>query len=152
MAEKKLNLGCGASALNGYINLDKYKYPGVDITWDLEKIPLPFKNEEFNEIKAENILEHLDYKILLVELSRILRENGRLLVRVPHYTSRDVYADPTHRYGFSVKTFSFFVKSSRVQNKEYNFRKYRKLKVHIEFEKRIGMFWNYLIEIMQPML
>ena len=34
---KKLNLGCQDSIKKGYINLDKWKYKGVDVVHDLEK-------------------------------------------------------------------------------------------------------------------
>ena len=46
----KLNIGCGKKILNGYINLDVVKLPGVDIVHDLNKYPWPFKDNYFDEI------------------------------------------------------------------------------------------------------
>ena len=57
---KKLNLGCGKKILKGYINLDCVKFPGVDKVHNLNKYPWPFKDNEFDEIYCDNILEHLD--------------------------------------------------------------------------------------------
>jgi len=36
--------------LKGYINLDKVPYEGVDVIWYLEKTPLPFDENSFDEI------------------------------------------------------------------------------------------------------
>lgn len=142
----KLNIGCGTEILPDHVNLDKYKYEGVDVAWDLDKIPLPFKDEQFEEIKCHNILEHIDYLHLLPELARILKKGGKLDIIVPHFTSRSVYIDPTHRHSFSFLGFSFFVKQNRVQNELYNFRHFSKMRTYITFERRPIMFWNYFVE------
>lgn len=44
---KKLNLGCGKDIKAGYVNLDIVKLDGVYVVWDVNKLPLPFKKEEF---------------------------------------------------------------------------------------------------------
>jgi ubiquinone/menaquinone biosynthesis C-methylase UbiE len=81
-------------------------------------VPLPFKNEEFNEILCQDILEHTDYVPILRELHRILKPGGKLIIRVPHFTSRNNFIDPTHKKLFSINTFDFFVKDSSLnQNK-----------------------------------
>ena len=75
---KKLNLGCGRDFRNGYINLDFVKNKGVDIIWDLNKYPYPFKNPEFDEILVYNIMEHLDKPNDFVrELWRIGKRGAR---------------------------------------------------------------------------
>ncbi|HPC10341.1 MAG TPA: class I SAM-dependent methyltransferase, partial [archaeon] len=63
----KLNIGCGKKILKGYINLDVVKLPGVDIVHDLNKYPWPFKDNYFDEIYADNVLEHLDDIIKPIE-------------------------------------------------------------------------------------
>lgn len=152
---KKLNLGCGRDIKEGYINLDTTKLPGVDVVWNIKKLPLPFKNEEFEEILCNDILEHFgNYVPVLKELYRILSSDGKLKIRVPHFTSRNNYSDPTHRRLFSVSTFDFFVKGTRI-NKEkgrdyyfdFHFEKIASLK--ITFEKHIFLIRtinNYIIE------
>lgn len=108
---KKLNIGCGTDIKKGWINLDSVNIPGVDIVYDVEKTPLPFKDEEFDEILCQDIMEHLDYIPLLRELYRILKKGSKLRIRVPHFTSAYNFIDPTHKRFFSFRTFEFFIKN-----------------------------------------
>lgn len=111
---KKLNLGCGSDIRAGYINLDIVGIQGVDVVWDIQKLPLPFNDGQFEEILCNDILEHLvDYLPLMAELRRILANNGLLHIRVPHFTSKNNFNDPTHRRMFSVDTFDFFVRGTK---------------------------------------
>jgi SAM-dependent methyltransferase len=105
---KKLNLGCGHFALPGWVNVDIATLPGVDVVHDLNKLPLPFENESADEILCDDVLEHLDYAPLLKDCHRILVTGGRLRVHVPHFTSSNNAADPTHKRQFSIKTLNFF--------------------------------------------
>lgn len=104
----KLNLGCGHFVLPGWVNLDIADLPGVDIVHDLNKLPLPFECESVDEILCDDVLEHLDYPPLLKECHRILVPGGILRVHVPHFTSNNNAADPTHKRLFSIKTLNFF--------------------------------------------
>ena len=117
MILRKLNLGCGTDIRPGYVNLHAAELPGVDVAHNIEKLPLPFRGGEFDEILALDVLEHVDYPRILKDLHRILAPGGRLIVRVPHFTSRNNYVDPTHKRRFALSTFDFFTEGSRV-NKE----------------------------------
>ncbi len=112
MGPKKLNLGCGTDVKPGWVNLDSASLPGVDVVHDIEKLPFPFADNSFDEILCQDILEHIDYLPVLKELHRILASGGTLTVRVPHFTSRNTYLDPTHKKAFSIETFDFFTKHS----------------------------------------
>jgi len=82
----KLNLGCGDDVREGYINIDVRKRKGVDIVRDVTKT-LPFKDKSCDEVLAQDILEHLipqDQEKLLLEINRILVNNGKLVVRTPN--------------------------------------------------------------------
>jgi len=143
MSVKKLNLGCGNDIRKGWINLDSIYLPGVDIIHDLEKLPLPFSDEEFDEVLCQDILEHLEYIPLLKELYRILKFGGKLVIRVPHFTSINNFDDPTHKKLFSIRTFEFFTKKSRFKVTHY-------FDYHISYSKIVfskGPFiYNYLLE------
>ena len=115
--KKRLNIGCGTDIKKEWINLDKAAIPGVDIIHDIEALPLPFPDNEFDVIRARDILEHLEYIPVLKDFYRILKPGGTLTIQVPHFTSRNNYIDPTHRKLFSVSTFDFFVRGSP-RNKE----------------------------------
>ncbi|MFQ3676121.1 MAG: methyltransferase domain-containing protein [Endomicrobiia bacterium] len=109
---KKLNLGCGKDIKQGWINLDIVKLDGVDIVYDINKLPLPFAENEFDYILCKDVLEHFDnYVLLLKDLHRILKVGGVLEISVPHFSSRDNYVDPTHKRMFSFETFKFFTKN-----------------------------------------
>jgi len=147
MEVKKLNIGCGKNVKVGWINLDRFDLPGLDVVHDIENLPLPFDDKEFEEIVCDNVLEHLEYIPVLKDLYRILKPGGHLRIRVPHFNSHTSFGDPTHKKFFSSITFEFFVKDARFE-KDYYFDfhfsriAYRKIK----FLKK-GLFWgNRLIE------
>ncbi len=105
----KLNLGCGLDIKKGYVNLDSVKLPGVEIIWDLDKTPYPFKNGTFEEIYASHVLEHVkDLSVTLDELCRISKKGGRLIVRVPYFSNPGAFGDPTHKRFFTYNTFDYF--------------------------------------------
>lgn len=107
-SSRKLNLGCGHDSKAGWVNLDIAPLPGVDVVHDIEKTPLPFGNESFDEILCNDILEHIDYPKVLKDLHRVLIPGGIVHIRVPHFTSKNNAIDPTHKRIFSIETFDFF--------------------------------------------
>jgi predicted SAM-dependent methyltransferase len=142
---KKLNLGCGKDIRKDYINLDRAKLPGVNVVWDINKLPLPFKANQFDEILCRDVLEHVDYIPLLKDLHRILKKGGKIIIRVPHFSSKNLYADPTHRCGFSRETFDYFKKN---HEREYYFDfNFSKCYTKIEFDKKWYLPWNFIFEI-----
>lgn len=143
MKKTKLNLGCGKRILKDFINVDITNYEGIDLQWDLNKLPLPFKEKQFEKILCRDILEHVNYIPLMDELHRILNNKGILIIRVPHFTNVNAYVDPTHKHFFSIRTFGYFIEG---HEKEYPFEKFNKIKCHLAFEKRPLFFWNYLLE------
>lgn len=152
MQGKKLNLGSGKDIKQGFVNLDSAKIPGVDVVWDIEKLPLPFGDNEFEEILANDILEHVEYIPVLKDLLRILKPGGKLKIRVPHFTCKNNYADPTHKKLFSVVTFDFFSKNpifGKPKDREYYFDFHfdHIENIHITFERSSPVFfYNSLID------
>ena len=109
---KRLNLGCGRDIRLRYVNLDNLKLKGVDIIWDLNKLPITkFKENEFDEILAYNILEHFsNIKPIMNELYRISKKDTIIKIRVPYYNSENAFHDPTHKSFFSYDSFDYFSK------------------------------------------
>lgn len=143
---KTLNLGAGKLDIrNDCVNLDFTNYEGIDMVHDLNKLPLPFEDEEFNEIMAYSILEHVSYVPLMEELRRILKPSGLIKIKVPHFTYVEAYADPTHINRFSYLTFFYFTKELK---RDYPFSKFSKFGGKITFQKRIVFPWNYLLEFL----
>ena len=109
----KLNLGCGADPLRGYVNLDLVPAEGVDVVADIEEVGLPFRDDSFDEILASHVLAHVQRRTfheILVELLRTLRQNGRLEVRASYFPSALWFGDPDHRIPFGWRTFDGYTK------------------------------------------
>jgi len=146
VTDRKLNAGCGTDIRKGWVNLDHRDLPGVDVVHDLESHPLPFEDGEFAEILCRDVLEHLEYMPLMGEIHRILAPGGVLRVRVPHHSSVNNYADPTHRHFFSIRTFDFFVEGSPLRKDylfDYAFSEVRSRK--LTFEKGI-LLYNHVVQ------
>ncbi len=144
---KKLNLGCGTDIKKGYVNADFIKSEGVDIVCNLNETPYPFKSGEFDEIYASHVLEHLngDWFKIISELYRILKEGGRLIVKVPHFTSAIAFIENHTRF-FRYRSFESFEEQKTMkgldQIKFYNFKiKYRKIRFN-----KMPLIFNYPIE------
>lgn len=102
----RLNLGCGDKILPNFVNLDMKEGPGIDVVHDL-RLPLPFADQTFEFVRADNVLEHLHspHVIQLInEMYRILQLGGKCEIIVPHFNSQGAVQDPTH--------VSFFVPRS----------------------------------------
>ena len=144
----KLNLGCGHDTRDGWVNLDSAELPGVDVVHDLSVVPLPFADETFSEVLCQDVLEHVDFATVLGDLHRILVPGGRVTIRSPHFTSRAVYVDPTHRAAFSVDTFAFFARESDYASRSYyfDFQFASVESARITFHRYRAQPWNYVVE------
>src|SRR5581483_6511417 len=152
MASTKLNLGAGTDIRPGWVNLDSAAISGIDVVHDIENLPLPFDNASCSEIVAQDVLEHVDYVPVLRDLHRILAPGGTLTIRVPHFTSRNNFVDPTHRRLFSINTFDFFARTPRVKKLEvrdyyfaFAFGELRSTRITFERSSRI-FFLNRFVE------
>jgi predicted SAM-dependent methyltransferase len=107
MIFKRLNLGCGEDYRSSWINLDSRKNIKTDIKCDLNKIPYPLKDNSFDLILAKNVLEHLDNPIkVIIELIRISKDKGKIVIIVPHATFYGNFSDLQHKGKFTETTFS----------------------------------------------
>lgn len=145
---EKLNLGCGKDIRQGWLNLDCVPLPGVDIVHNLEEVPFPFNNDSLDEVMCNDVLEHLDYILVLREIHRILKPGGKVTIKVPHFTSSDAFSDPTHKKYFTVHTFEYFAKNTSRSNYNYYFDfVFSSLEgVRINFLKRPAYFYNSMLE------
>lgn len=105
----KLNLGCGRDIRpkeEGWINVDKVKREGVDVKWDLNEYPYPFKNNSTELIIAYDIIEHLDKPYEFIkECYRICKNKAKIKIITAHFSSRNSWADITHVRPFSIRSF-----------------------------------------------
>jgi predicted SAM-dependent methyltransferase len=85
MNDVKLHFGCGPRILSGWVNIDGWRFPGVDFVTDLRQ-PLPFADATCRLIFTEHVFEHIDADFrlpVLRELLRVLQPGGALRIVVP---------------------------------------------------------------------
>lgn len=123
MSADVLNLGAGNKPLENAVNHDRIKHrPEIAVAHDLNVLPWPWEDSSFGHIVAHSVFEHLDIDLVQVldECWRILRSGGRLSVKVPHWQHDNAYADPTHRWRYSLRSFEVFVPDTPL-GKEHSF-------------------------------
>jgi predicted SAM-dependent methyltransferase len=81
----RLNLGCGHIPLDGFLNIDRRKLPGVDIVAEVDN--LPFDNGEVSEIYSAHLIEHFPQeqlrRVLLIYWFNLLAPGGRFRAVAP---------------------------------------------------------------------
>jgi 2-polyprenyl-3-methyl-5-hydroxy-6-metoxy-1,4-benzoquinol methylase len=86
-------------------------------------------SEQYDAITLWHVLEHVhDLQGYVLQLKKILKPNGRLLIAVPNYTSKDgaIYAEnwaaydvPRHLYHFSPKSMKWLIEKHGLKLLEY---------------------------------
>lgn len=105
-----LNLGCGDRVVTDQpaVNVDIRPAIGVNVVCDLNVFPWPWDDGFFDKVQAEDILEHLEDVVAVVdEIWRLLEAGGLLWVRGPHFLGQNAWADPTHKRAFNVFSFDY---------------------------------------------
>ena len=96
----RLDLGCGKNKREGFIGVDRRKFPGVDIVQDLLK-PWQWADGTVEEINMSHTMEHFTSKervYIVNEMYRVLQPEGKVSLTVPHWCSNRAYGDFTHQW------------------------------------------------------
>lgn len=107
---RRLNLGCGSTPKEGFINIDSRALPGVDLVRDVLR-GLPFDDNSVDSIYSENFLEHLPQSEciwMMNEMHRVLKPGGEAIHVVPLAGSTNFFQDPTHTAHWVQETFTYF--------------------------------------------
>jgi len=94
-----LNLGAGNRIIEGAINHDLTRHrPEIDVAWDLNDLPWPWKDDSFDKIAALSVLEHLRQNLLtsMDEIWRLLRPGGVAVIKLPFWKANLSWEDLTH--------------------------------------------------------
>jgi SAM-dependent methyltransferase len=108
---KVLNVGCGNRLIDGAVHHDRVKHrPEIDVVHDLNVLPWPWADDEFDKVVALAVLEHLDIDLVasLNECHRILKPGGQLVIKLPMWNAERSYDDPTHRWFFTLGSLDQF--------------------------------------------
>lgn len=71
----KIDVGCGANKIPGFVGIDIRPLPGVDIVVDLERYPWPIPSECASLVTCSHVLEHVSPTKVdsrLIELAKLL--------------------------------------------------------------------------------
>lgn len=105
----KLNLGCGEKALTGFVGVDRIKTAATEIVHDLNHFPYPFADSCADEIIMDNVLEHLEDTIAVMEeVYRLAAPRALIRINVPYFKSNSAFTDPTHKHFFTETSFKYF--------------------------------------------
>ncbi len=156
-SSKKLVLGSAGKNSPDAITLDINPLHNSDVVHNLNKTPWPFKDNQFEEIVAHHVVEHLNnLHSAMEELHRICMPNGCIYIEVPHHTSW--YAiDPFHILRFNYFSFDGFIQGKTTWvtgakficlKKGITFHKfYRFFLLHKIFNKFPGFYERFLCYI-----
>lgn len=89
MKEKvKLNLGCGANKIKGFINIDTEKSVKPDLKIDFINDGLPFNTKSVDEVVLFHTIEHIQKRLhrqIFDEISRVLKVDTKLYISYPEF-------------------------------------------------------------------
>jgi len=119
---KILNLGCGHKRITPgageeIVNHDRTRHHRwINAVWDLNVRPWPWEDKSFDTVLALSVFEHLEIDLVqaLDECWRILKPGGTLNAKVPHWQHDNAYADPTHRWRYSLRSFDVVIPGTRL--------------------------------------
>ena len=112
-----LNLGAGNHIWEGAVNHDLRQHRDeIDVAHDLNIIPWPWADGSFDHLAASSVFEHLEIDLVRVlnECWRILRAEGHLRLKLPYWQHDNAYADPTHRWHYSLRALDVFVPETKL--------------------------------------
>lgn len=147
----KLNLGCGNDIQKGYINHDLVKHrKEVDIIFDLNEEDWGELSRDgvilfFNEIRAWDVIEHLNNSISFMDNCwKLLEKDGVLDIKACGWQNPNFNVDITHKgHGFDIKSFDYFDPDTEL-GKEYGYYTNKKWKI---LEKKLDRRQNILIKL-----
>ena len=106
---KVLDLGCGKKIRPGAIGVDYSDRHNADVIHDLNVFPYPFESDSIDQVFLDNVLEHLDKPIrVMEEVHRITKLGGDIKVIVPYFRSNWAFIDPTHQTFYTVDSFAYY--------------------------------------------
>jgi SAM-dependent methyltransferase len=135
--ERILHIGAGSKKLRRAVTLDINPRLNPDVVWDLNDFPYPFADGEFDLVLCEHVIEHLQNVIrVMEELHRVTRAGGRVIVRVPHFSSLNFNTDPTHVHAFSSRSFDYLCVGTPYERYDYSTVRFRKLVGRMDMQPR----------------
>lgn len=106
-----IDFGCGGVKLPGFIGIDRFPLPGVDIITDIEQ-KLPFADNSVDLFHASHSLEHVrDLMPVMKEIYRICKHGTQLCIVAPYSEQKGNWANPYHYQSFNEHSPRFWTNS-----------------------------------------
>jgi len=135
-----LDVGCGINKYPGAIGVDRNFNARADVIADLDRVPFPFRDGAFREIRAIHVIEHVvDVIRTLEELHRLAAAGARIVIVTPHYTDFSSFCDPTHRWHLNSFSLRYFGDDNGGFG-YYSTVRFREISTHV----RLLALWRYL--------
>jgi SAM-dependent methyltransferase len=110
-----LDIGCGINKIPGAVGMDVNPLSAADILHDLDDVPYPFADDQFDEVVGRHVIEHVrDPMAVMAELHRITRHGGVIRLIAPHWTNPDFATDLTHRNHLNSYSFRNMIEGREV--------------------------------------
>jgi SAM-dependent methyltransferase len=110
-----LDIGCGTNKIPGAIGMDVNPRSAADVIHDLDDVPYPFPDSQFDEVIGRHVIEHVrDPMAVVTELHRITRPGGLVKLVAPHWTNPDFATDLTHRNHLNSYSFRNLIEGREV--------------------------------------
>ncbi len=105
LEDKGLSQHCVYEEYSKGAKFEFANFPSID----LNVLPLPYKDDEFDGVFASHILEHtIPHQLLdlMKELNRITKTKSEIVIYVPHFSNESALAPITHYTVFGKDTFN----------------------------------------------
>ena len=103
------DLGCGRGKLSGAWGFDLRPHDGVDVLCNLDRFPWPLKDNSLDLLLFNNVIEHmLDIVTTMEEIHRVVKQEGLVVIRTPHFSHPESFRDPTHRWHLTWESLDYF--------------------------------------------
>jgi hypothetical protein len=116
-----LELGCGNQKTEGYLGIDRFDLPGVDIVSDLNQ-GIPLRDNTVSRVYASHSLEHLDdLTFIMGEIYRVCEHEAIVTIYAPYYLQSTNLSNPYHKHVFLETTFQAYTtaKTTLIDSREY---------------------------------
>lgn len=115
-----LNIGCGQSRMDGFVNVDFCEDEAVDVVCNLFEPNWPIADQSVGFVYMSNFLEHVPgtaWATFWNEIWRVCAEGARIMVLSPHARSDRFLQDPTHCQPIITAKFAYLSKQWRETNR-----------------------------------